>query len=237
MSWIIIGITTGICLLIGIFMIWPGLSTDWKTYQETKTAQKNLTDLTEKKKVLSALSQNKNLDEITKNAASYIPEEAKSSELILELSAIIGQAGLSLDQISLENVVAAKPTQEDSDDTSKTNTTTTTKKGPAEVVDFSLKISGGFANLMQFFTLTETSSRLIVIQNLSLAQEKEKISAIIKGQAYWNKVNTKTEKTLDNVTVTSETLQKFSDLRQYATPLDTSAESGFGRTNPFDTVK
>jgi len=235
-SWIIIGVSAGICLLIGIFLIWPGVSRDWTTYQETKTAQKELEELSQKKQVLGELAKNTNLDTITKTASGYIPEESKSSELILELSAIITESGMSLDQISLENSAAPAVTEEDVPSVTGNSASTTDQSKntqTAQIVGFSIKITGSFENLMQFFKAVETSSRLIVIKTLGVSQDQKGLSANIQGEAYWNKANTSAEKSLANITVTAETLTKFTNLRQYSVPIDTSVEAGYGRTNPF----
>lgn len=239
-SWIIIGITGGICLVIGIFILGPGLIRDLSTYKATQAAKKELADLAQKQKVLTELGKNTELDKINATAAGYIPEEAKSSELVLELTAIVAASGMSVEQISLEAATApAKPADE----------VVTTTKTPAPVtaadqkkadavqpVSFSLKISGTFQNLMSFFKLTETSSRLISVKSVSFAQDKDKFTANIKAEAYWKKITPTTNNSLANITVSAETLQKFANLKTFSTPIDTSTEAGFGRTNPFDAV-
>lgn len=238
-SWIIIGISGGVCLLIIIFLLGPGLMRDWETYKVTKTAQKELSELSQKKTVLSELSKNTELEKITTTAAAYIPEEAKSSELVLELSAIVAEAQMSVEQISLE--AAAAPAKEEDVVTDNTKgatasqTTKTTAPTAAQPVGFTLKISGTFESLMYFSKLMETSNRLITIQGLNLTQEEEKFTAEIKGVAYWKKVGT-VDNNLTNITVATETLQKFANLRQYSTPIDTTTDAGYGRANPFQTV-
>ncbi len=232
-SWIIIGASGGICLGLGIFLLGPAVLDDWQTMNLTKAAKQELTGLAEKKQVLGELAKNPELNKISETANAYIPEDAKSSELILELTAIVTEAGMSVEQISLEGN-STQPTEEET--AAKTASATDKKNKTAEVAGFSLKISGTFENLMQFFKLIETSSRLVAVQGLNLSQEKEEFTAEIKGEAYWKKVQN-AEATLANITVLDETLQKFANLKQYSSPIDTTIESGFGRTNPFDVVK
>lgn len=218
-SWIFIGVTAGVCLGLGVFLLFPGFSRVWKTFRQTQTARQELAGLATKQKVLGELAKNADLDKITAAAASYIPEEAKSSELILELSAIVGQANMAIEQISLESPTAEQKSI-----------------ATANPVTFTLKIAGTFQDLMQFFKLIETSSRLIAIQGLNLTQAQDKFTAEIKGEAYWKTV-APAEKSLTNITVSAETIQKFENLRQYSTPINTATEAGYGRTNPFESVK
>lgn len=235
-SWIIVGITAGICLGLGIFLLFPAFSRLWQTFRQTQAARQELAALDQKQKVLGDLAQNPNLDKISTAAATYIPEEAKSSDLILELSAIVGEAGMALEQISLESAAPAPAKEEEG--TTKTTTTQTGQKKTtaAEPVGFTLEIAGSFENLMQFFKLMETSSRLIAIKSLDLSQEQDEFTTSVKGESYWQTVAIQ-EKSLANITVSAETLQKFQNLRQYSTPIDTSTEAGFGRTNPFEEIK
>lgn len=238
-SWTIIGISGGICLLIGIFLLGPALVRDWQTYKDTRSAQKELDELAQKKKALGELAKNPDLDKIQATAAAYMPEEAKSSELVLELTAIVSEAQMSVEQISLEST--AQPAKEEDVTATKTSDTATTQTAKttgtmAQPVGFTLKISGTFENLMNFFKLIETSNRLVVVKGLNLSQEKDKFTADIKGEAYWKKVGT-ADDSLVNITVATEILQKFANLRQYSTPIDTSAEAGFGRANPFNEIK
>lgn len=240
-SWIIISIAGGACLLIGIFMLWPGFSKDWQTLSETKKAKTELQELAQKKTVLLELSKNTDLDSITQAAAGYIPEDAKSSELILELTAIANQSGLAVEEISLDSTQPAQTAKTEDDGTATTTQAKTpaTKTIPAKTVGFSLKVKGSFENLMQYFKLVETSSRLITIANLGLTQSKEDFTAELTGTAY-SKAAPKAEVQnveLSAITVTKETLAKFANLTQYSTPIDTSTESGFGRTNPFAEIK
>lgn len=230
-SWIIISISGGVCLLISIFLLGPGLINDLKTLKETKIAKKQLTELSQKKAVLGELSKNPDLNKITTTAATYIPDEAKSSDLILELSAMVTEAQMSVEQISLE-AATAPATETETTTAPKTKTTPTA----ANPVGFTLKISGTFENLMNFCKLMETSNRLIVVQGLDLSQDKDKFTADIKGETYWKKVGT-VDDSLANITVAAETLQKFANLKQYSTPIDTSVDAGFGRVDPFAEIK
>lgn len=234
-SGIILGVSGGICLLIGIFLLWPGLARDWQTWRETQSAKKELQELAEKQKILGDLAKTADLDKIMTAAANYIPEEAKSSELILELSAIVGQANMAIEQISLESTTA-QPAKEEETATTKTTQTDQKNTTSAQPVVFTLKIAGTFGNLMEFFKLIETSSRLIAIQGLKLSQEQDKFTAEIKGETYWKTVAA-AEKGLANITVSAETIQKFENLRQYSMPINTATEAGYGRTNPFEEIK
>lgn len=236
-SWLIIWISTGVALIIGIFMLWPGLSRDWQTLKETNTAKKELEELSQKKQALTELSKNTELDKISQTAAGYIPETVKSSELVLELTAMVNESGMSVEQISLDSQTAAQIAEEDSPVTDAKKTAES-QTASAKAVPFSLKIAGNFQQMMQFFKLAETSSRLIKIEKLGLAQEKEEFVASLEGTAYWKENQAASlTKSLADITVSQETLKKFANLRQYATPIDTTAEDGFGRTDPFENIK
>lgn len=238
-SWIIVGVAVGVCLGLGVFLLYPSFSKSWNTYRQTQAARQELSGLTEKQKVLGDLAKKTDLDKIKEAAASYIPEEAKSSDLVLELSAIVGQANMSMEQISLENAPQSAKEEEEATAPNKnttTNTQTNKNTDTNQPVRFTLKIAGTFQNLMHFFQLIEASSRLIAIQNLNLSQVQDKFTANIEGEAYWKTIEAQ-EKSLANITVSAETLQKFQNLRQYSTPIDTATEAGFGRENPFEEIK
>lgn len=228
-SWIIIGTTTAVSILIGIFMLWPGLARDWQTWTATQTAKKELSDLVKEQQVLDKLSKNTDLAKISTIAGDYIPESAKTSELILELSAVAGSSKLTVEQISLDATV--QPASNASD-------TTTPKVDPnaPKTAGFSLKVSGSFENLMQFLRLIETSNRLVTIKSLGLTQATDKFTAELTGEAYWKK-GANLEQNLANITISPETLTKFQNLTQYSTPINPTTEAGFGRVNPFDTIK
>lgn len=228
-------ITAVIGLALGIFLLWPGLSGDWQTWRETQSAKKDLQELAEKQKILGELAKTADLDKIMTAAGNYIPEQAKSSELILELSAMVGQANMAIEQISLESAAPA-PAKEEETATTKTTQSEQKKAAPAQSAEFTLKIAGTFSNLMEFFKLIETSSRLMAIQGLNLSQAQDKFTVEIKGETYWQTVASQA-KSLANITVSTETIQKFENLRQYSTPINTSTEAGYGRTNPFEEIK
>ena len=112
--------------------------------------------------------------------------------------------------------------------------------GGAKEVDFTMKLSGSYSDLVNFLRGVESSSRLISIENLAIqmntetgTQQTAALSAQIKGMAYY-KPEVSLEATLANITVDQETVDKFFNLKTFGSPINLPTESGFGRNNPFE---
>lgn len=217
------GITVLICAAIIIFGLWPSITQDLNTINETKNAKAKLDEASRMKETLNNLNKNNELANLVVTAKNYIPEDAQSGELILELTAMAGKTNLSVEQLALE---ADKPAA-----TSGSNTSAPT----ASEIGFQLTLSGTFENFSQFLKLTETSSRLITIQSLNMNQAPEKFTAEIVGKSYYKKATVFSGNIAD-ITISTATIQKLQNLKTYANPIDTQNEAGFGRVNPFDNI-
>ena len=236
-SWIIIIATLAIVVAAGFFFIWPQANSSWKLYKQELQAKKDLEDVSKRKEVLAQLSKTNQLANLYDIASKYIPEEANSGDLVIQLTAMANGANLTVDQISLETETKAKTTTEADTTTNKTNSTnsqTTATSNPSDVqeVGFSLKVSGTFADFLNFLKSVETSSRLVSIYAMNLAQTQDKFTADIKGKAYWEK-SVSLEKNLANISIPQETINKFQNLKTYGNPINLPTESGFGRPDPF----
>lgn len=235
------GSTLLVSAAIILFVLWPGISSDLTTMQKTKDAQIKLTEASQMKKTLAELNKNNELSNLVTIAKNYIPEASQSGELILELSAIANQAGISVDQLSLE---AEKKTAKPATDTTTTPTDTSTPAANTAVaggsgaseIGFQMTLSGSFDTFKQFLKLTETSSRLISINSLNMSQTTDKFTAQISGKSYYKKATTFSGNIAD-ITLSTTTIEKLQNLKTYANPIDTQNEAGFGRTNPFETIQ
>lgn len=236
-SWIFIAVTTTICLIIGFFFTRPNVINTLEIYKETQTAQSDLTQVSKKKEILTALADNNQLSNLFDIASKYIPEGNNSSELVIGLSAMATESNLGVDQLNFENATPTpKPTPAPAPATSGTTTTTSTTDNTntgTKDITFSMTVSGTFPNFLNFLKSTETSSRLITFSKMSFSQTGKDFIAQLSGTSYWKKGNT-LETTLDNIKISKETIDKFQNLKSYGTPIDLPTESGFGRTNPFD---
>ncbi|MFA6493086.1 MAG: type 4a pilus biogenesis protein PilO [Patescibacteria group bacterium] len=225
-----------VVIAIGIFVIKPVVSsilTSWKDYSQAKT---NLELIEEKKQVFETLKNNQdNITKVAEIAKQYIPENQDSGQLIIELSATAQANKLIVEQTSIDKT---------KEETKAAETTPTPKASstPAETqlktVDFTMKLSGSFQNFMNFLKSIETSSRLIVINDISMQNKIESDQAStfgveLSGSAYY-KDKTNTEPNLENIKLSDDTLNKFLNLKTYGQPIDLPGESGFGRTNPFE---
>lgn len=242
-SWIFIGTALLILAISGFFLFRPITLSDWQTYRATKSAEKELEEISKKKEVLTNLAKDNQLKNLREIAAKYIPEEAKSSELILELTAMAEQNKLQIEQVSLES---KKPTDKKDEDTSASSTSSTTSSpssstsssnqpaapGGSQEISFTLKVRGTFGDFIGFLKSAETASRLVAIKGLTLAYDDKGFSAQVSGKSYWKQSETK-EKTLVNISVTKETIEKFQNLKTYSLPINLTHEEGFGRTDPF----
>lgn len=238
-SWIILLCTVVICIGIGFFFSWPQTNSTWKVYSETKNAKKELTEISKKKDVLTNLSKNNQLTNLFNIASNYIPEIQKSGELVIELTAIAGQNNLKVEQVTLDTGETPSAA-DDATDTATTDKTAaaTPAADPNAIseIKFSMKVSGGFNDFLNFLKTTETSSRLITISAMDLTQAETGFSAQIAGKTYYKK-GTNLEQNLANVKISQETIDKFQNLKTYGTPINLPTESGFGRVNPFDAIK
>ena len=235
-SWIIVIFTIIIIALAGFFFIWPEANSSWKIYKQEQQAKKDLEDVSKRKDVLAELSKTNQHSNLYDIASKYIPEEANSGDLVIQLTAVAKEAKLTVDQISLETETKAKTTTEEDTTTNKTNsssqTTTSSESSDINEVGFNLKVSGTFADFLNFLKSIETSSRLISIYAMNLTQTQDKFTADIKGKAYWKK-GVSLEKNLANISIPQETINKFQNLKTYGNPINLPAEQGFGRPDPF----
>lgn len=251
-SWIIVGGTGFICIVIAYFFLYPNVKQVFDIRKKTQIAKNELDVLNKKQEVLAALSKNNQLGGLYDIASKYIPESENSSDLVIELTSMANQANMKVDQISLDAATAPKAaatdtattdakTTSDAKATATDTTTDTTTTTPTDVktnlseLKFSLKISGSFSDFLIFLKSTETSSRLLTFDNMSLSQSETNFSVQVSGFSYYKK-GTSLENTLDNIKITEATINKFKNLKTYGVPINLPTESGFGRTNPFDTV-
>jgi len=232
-SWIIVITTIVIIALVGFFFIWPKANSSWKIYKQEAQAKKDLEDVSKRKDVVAELSKTNELSSLYDIASKYIPEEANSGDLVIQLTAMANDAKLTVDQISLETEAKPKTTTGE-DTTTNTTTQTTTSSNTSDIkeVGFNLKVSGTFADFLNFLKSVETSSRLISISAMNLIQAQDKFSADIKGKAYWEK-GVSLEKNLANISIPQETISKFKNLKTFGNPINLPTEQGFGRPDPF----
>jgi len=216
-SWIFVAVTVVICLGIGFFLTRPNITSAWKIYKDTQTAKSDLTQVSKKKEILTALADNSQLNNLFDIASKYIPESDNSSELVIGLSAIANESKLGVDQLTFNSIAPA--------------TTAGTKE-----LTFTMTVSGAFPDFLIFLKSTETSSRLITFTKMSFSQTDKAFIAQLSGTSYW-KEGSSLETTLDNIKISQETIDKFQNLKSYGTPINLPTESGFGRANPFDAVQ
>ncbi|OGD57140.1 hypothetical protein A2V71_01755 [Candidatus Berkelbacteria bacterium RBG_13_40_8] len=237
-SWIFVIVTTVIIGLIGFFYLRPIVASCLQIYLNTQTAKKDLTDASKKKEVLENLTKNNQLTNLYDIASKYIPESSNSGELVIELTAMATQSNLSVGQVSLEDKKDTKTGGEETSGTSTDNkaetnaTSSASSPSGTNEVNFSLKVNGTFPDFVNFLKNTETSSRLISITSMILAQEQDKFTAQLVGKAFWQK-GASLENILANIEISQETINKFQNLKTYGTPINLPTESGFGRTDPF----
>lgn len=235
LSWIFIGGTFVIVTLFSFFILKPMVLSSYQTYNDNKATQKEFGEVSKKKIILTSLSKNNQLDDLYNIASKYIPVDQNSSALVIEMSAVASQANLKVDQFSLENVPTKATTTDESGANTKAADTAAPVKNTADELKFSMKVSGNFTDFLSFLKNTETSSRLITFNNMSLTVATDVLSVQLSGSAYWKKKSTLTQ-SLTNVTVSQATIDKFKNLKSYGTPINLPSESGFGRTNPFDAI-
>lgn len=234
------GATLLLCAAIGFFVLYPGIKQDLKTLADTKQAQVELQTAAQMKKALSDLSTNIDLAKLGDIAVNYIPTEAKSSDLILEMTAIATKASVGINQLALTPDTTLPKASSTADSTSAdATTTTTTPAAPAKIaneIGFQITLSGTFDGFLQFLRLTETSARLITIQSIAMTQGTDKFTAQVSGKSYYKKDFVQ-DSSLAGITIAPETIAKLQNLRTFAASVDTQNEAGFGRINPFDPIQ
>jgi len=244
----ILAITFLIIAAIGFFVIRPVVSTIWNSWKSLEKARVDIQNLDQEKQALEALKNNPDLQNVNDIALKYIPQESDSGELVVELSAIANTNNFQVEQVSMENQKTSTPapSEEASTPTPKNNATPKATASPQKTsntaeVNFSLKATGNFSDLTSFLRGMETSSRLITIKSLNLqmgqsgtqGNNQNTLSVSITGSAYY-KSEVSIVDNLKNIPVSPETISKFLNLTTYGSPINLPAESGFGRTNPFE---
>lgn len=257
LSWIFIGVSAVLVILISFFFLKPRITSAWQTYQNIKSAKQQLTDAAKEKEILSQLSQNDKLASVHDIAEGYIPESQDSGDLVIELTALAGQNNLQVSQFSLDSGASASSSSSNSssantsnDDTTPTSSTSsgsssstsstssgsssasTQSSSNATEVKFSVSISGAFTDFENFLKGVETGNRLISISSINLSTDQTGMKAQLLGKAYWKKSSSLTSN-LSNITISQKTIDKFLSLKTYGTPINLPTESGFGRTDPF----
>ena len=241
---VILGITFLLVAGIVFLFIWPVASSIWQSWQGLKETKANLKEIEETKQVLNALKNNQQLANVGEIAKKYLPEDQEAGQLVIELTAMAEANHLKVEQTTLEKS-KEEPKKEEETAKSETKKSPTPTPGgsptPAEkakTVDFTVKISGTFADFMNFLKSIETSSRLIAVKDIAMESKAEKdkptaFSAQMTGSAYYKKEVT-LEKNLENLKLAQETLDRFFNLKTYGQPINLTGEEGFGRTNPFE---
>ncbi len=237
----ILGITIILVGAISFLAIKPVVTSIWSAWKDLERAKGDLNQVEEKKKILEELKKNPNLSNVGQIALNYIPTEQESGELVIELTAMASANNLKVEETSMEKTKTSSQTSEETttgkaSPTPKPSTSTSPSSGAKEV-EFTMKLSGGFSDFMNFLRAIDSSSRLISLKNLSLQiTQKEKQTvfiAQISGVAFY-KSNVSIANTLDNIRVSDDTIRKFLNLKTYGAPINLPAESGFGRSNPFE---
>lgn len=240
---IIIIITLLVIAGITVLLIKPVVSSILSSWRDLSKAKANLEIIEEKTQVLEALKNDQNLSRVADIAQKYIPKEEESGQLIIELTAMAQANSLKIEQTSLEKSSESSDEQTTSESGASPSPTPNATSSPtpeAKTVEFSMNINGTFPDFMNFLKAIETSSRLIVLNNLSM-QTKESsdqstpvtFSAQFVGVAYYKQEDSLSDD-LDNIKIAEETMEQFLNLKTYGQPINLPGESGFGRTNPFE---
>lgn len=234
----ILGITIIIIAGVIFFLIKPVVVSLWSAWEDLGKAKEDLKTVEEKKQILEELKNNREITTVGQIALKYIPEESEAGQLVIELTAIAGANNLKVEETSMEKSKESTSQSEDTSKTSPTPQTSPTKEAVSiKEVEFSMKLSGTFTDFMNFLRSIDSSSRLISLRNLALqmsqTEEQSTFAAQIAGVAFY-KSEVSIADTLDNVKVSDETVRKFLNLKTYGLPINLPAESGFGRTNPFE---
>lgn len=235
-------ITAIVIFVIIFFLIWPVASKALKSWRDLAKEKKNFIFVQEQKEVLENLKKNQDLPLVAEIARKYIPEAQEAGQLILELTAMAQTSNLIVEQTTLEKTSSPAKTSESEETKASPNADSSPSSSPApedqlKTIDFSMKLSGNFPDLFNFLKAIETSSRLIIIKDISLQSKKEvetvSIQIQMTGSAYFKDKIT-LEENLDNIKISEETINKFLNLKTYGQPINLPTESGFGRANPFE---
>ena len=228
---------------IGFFVIRPVASSIWSSWRSLEQARMDLKNVEEEKKILAALKNNPDLRNVGEIGLKYIPKESASGELIVEMAAIAAANNLKVEEISMEKSKEETTKTEEETNAAKNKATpapqtSASKKSEIKEVDFALKVSGTYNDLVNFLRGVESSSRLIAIKNLALQMNQSvetqgTLSSQIRGMAFY-KTDISLAENLQNLQVSTETIEKFFNLKTFGSPINLPTESGFGRTNPFE---
>lgn len=234
----ILGITIIIIAGIIFFLIKPVVTSVWSAWDDLGKAKEDLKTVEEKRQILEELKNNREINTVGQIALKYIPKESEAGQLVIELTAIAGANNLKVEETSMEKSKEATSQSEDTSKTSPTPQASPTKEALSiKEVEFSMKLSGTFIDFMNFLRAIDSSSRLISLRNLALqisqAEKQSTFAAQIAGVAFY-KSEVSIADSLENIKISDETVRKFLNLKTYGLPINLPAESGFGRTNPFE---
>jgi len=237
----ILGVTILIIAAVVFFLIKPVINSLWSAWTSLENAKGDLKTVEEKRQILEILEKNKDLPSVGQIALKYIPEGSESGQLVIELTAIAGANNLKVEETSMEKSQESTSTPTPEETTTKSSPTPqvspTKTSSDIKEVEFSMKLSGTFSDFMNFLRAIDTSSRLISLKNLALQMsktaEQSTFAAQIAGVAFY-KSDVSIPNTIDNIKVSDDTIRKFLNLKSYGLPINLPAESGFGRTNPFE---
>lgn len=241
LSLVFISVTILIVFAISYFYLNPHLNSAWQNYKEIKKSQETLKEISQKKEILVKFSKNSQVGDAYTIASNYIPEEEKSGDLVIGLSEMAKQSNLKVEQISFDKVAqsasssANKSTDTNANANANTNTNSSTESKDSKVseIDFSMKVSGTFADFILFINNLEKSSRLATINSMDLTQSTDKgFGAELEGKAYYQKT-TDLDTGLTAINISQEIINKFKNLKSYGQPINLQTESGFGRPDPF----
>lgn len=238
----ILGITIILIGAISFFAIKPVVVSLWSAWKDLQRAKEDLSQVEEKKRVLEELKKNPNLVNVSQIALKYIPTDQESGELVIELTAMAGANNLKVEETSMEKTTTSSPTPEETTtgatkSPSPQPSTSASPSSGAKEVGFTMKLSGTFTDFLNFLRDVDSSSRLISLKTLSLqitsTAAQTTFTVQIGGAAFY-KNNVSIANTLDNIQVSDDTIRKFLNLKTYGAPINLPAESGFGRSNPFE---
>lgn len=242
---IIIAVTFLIVLAIGFFLIWPTALAVYNGWRDLSTSQENLKKVEARNQAIAEIKKNKDpLTNVSTIAEKYIPKSYESSQLVLELTAIAQDNGLTVNETTMETVkTKAASQEEDTTATPKSSASPTpgassspgSTPSTVQNINFSMKLTGPYPSFLNFLKTVETSSKLTVIKNLALqtdtAAGSDKLSFQISGTSFYKSKPT-IENTVANLAVSKTTIDMFLNLKSFAAPIN-PAESGYGRGDPF----
>ena len=245
LSLVFISVTILIVFAISYFYLSPKLSSAWQNYKEIKKSQETLKEISQKKDILVKFSRDKKVSDAYTIASNYIPEEEKSGDLVIGLSEMTKQSNLKVEQISFDKVATSSSSStssstdtnanSNSDTKGNTSSSTDNKSSKVSEINFSMKVSGTFADFMLFINNLEKSSRLVTINSMDLTQAIDKsFSAQLEGKAYYQKT-ADLDTSLAAINISQDIINKFKNLKSYGQPINLQTESGFGRPDPFST--